>query len=124
MSIGTRPEPLRIIKENAYMVITKAYIHKHKTEKGAWTQAQINALGIKWPPGKGWIKSLIGTEISDKQDKEFRTGIKIYNAVAKTENGKKKIGITKMIDAVDNCSRNEIDMLLDAVSIKLNKLEG
>jgi hypothetical protein len=29
-----------------------------------WKQSQMEALGIKWPPRKGWIKKLTGKQIS------------------------------------------------------------
>lgn len=50
------------------MMITKEWIHAHKTPAGAWNRKQIEALGLTWPARKGWQKRLEGTEISfDKQ---------------------------------------------------------
>jgi len=53
------------------MIISKAWIHAHTTAGGAWNRKQIEALGLKWPQTKGWIKGLAGTEITDKQKAEF-----------------------------------------------------
>ena len=46
------------------MIITKDYINRHKTPKGAWNKKQINALGLEWPPTNGWINRLVGDELS------------------------------------------------------------
>lgn len=49
------------------MILTKQYIDKHKTGKGGWTKKKINALGVDWPPTKGWKQRLIGTVITDEK---------------------------------------------------------
>ena len=51
---------------------------KFRTDRGAWTKPQIEALGIDWPPRKGWIDRIVGKELSaDNQVKfESRVGIK------------------------------------------------
>jgi len=46
------------------MIITKDYLDRHKTPKGAYTKRQIEALGFKWPPRKGWKKIVIGHVIT------------------------------------------------------------
>jgi len=56
------------------VVITKAYLQKHSTKSGAWTKAQINALGLEWPVTKGWQKRLEGTEITREQANDFENG--------------------------------------------------
>ena len=53
------------------MVITEEYIYRHRTKRGAWTKAQILALGLEWPTTKGWIKSVIGKELSTDSAKKF-----------------------------------------------------
>ena len=45
------------------MIITKQWIHAHKTPAGGWNRKQIEALGLTWPARKGWQKRLEGTEI-------------------------------------------------------------
>ena len=42
------------------MKVSREFIMENRTERGAWTYAQIEALGLKWPPLKGWIDSVIG----------------------------------------------------------------
>ena len=53
------------------MIVTKKWIHAHRTPAGAWNRKQIEALGLSWPARKGWIKALEGTEISLKNALEF-----------------------------------------------------
>ena len=46
-------------------MITKDWLHSHKTRAGAWNRKQIEALGLKWPTGKGWQRDLIGSTITE-----------------------------------------------------------
>jgi len=39
-------------------------IHSGKSERGGWTRAQLALLGVTWPPLKGWLSALIGTELA------------------------------------------------------------
>ena len=55
------------------MIITKDWIHAHKTPAGAWNSSQLKALGIKWPAKKGWQNGLVGTEITDAQQQAFES---------------------------------------------------
>lgn len=45
------------------MIITKEWIKAHTTPAGSWNRKQIEALGLTYPPRKGWMKRLEGTEI-------------------------------------------------------------
>lgn len=59
------------------MKLTRTYIMKHRTDKGAWTKPQIEALGIDWPPRKGWINRVINREIDADAQKVFESKIGI-----------------------------------------------
>ena len=56
------------------MIVTREWIFAHRTERGAWTREQIEALGIKWPPRIGWIDRLDGTQITDAAAWDFEMG--------------------------------------------------
>ena len=60
------------------MIITRKYIMKFRTDRGAWTKPQIEALGIEWPPRKGWIDRLHGKHLSRDNQIQFesRLGVK------------------------------------------------
>jgi hypothetical protein len=46
------------------MIITKEYLNKHKTNKGAYTRKQLEILGIGWPPSKKWERLVLDKEIT------------------------------------------------------------
>ena len=56
------------------MKLTHELLMRHRTPKGAWTKAQMLALGLGWPPKPGWMEEVIGNELSDQQFFKF-TGI-------------------------------------------------
>ncbi len=47
------------------MILTKELIHSVKNGTGGWNKPQLELLGVKWPPPKGWIERLAGTEIEE-----------------------------------------------------------
>lgn len=53
------------------MIITNDYLEQNKTPKGAWTKKQLAAIGVNWPPKKGWKKRVIGNEITEEQASKF-----------------------------------------------------
>lgn len=59
------------------MIITRRYLMNHRTQRRAWTRPQIEALGLDWPPRKGWIDSLIGKELSEDNRKAFEAKVTI-----------------------------------------------
>ena len=55
------------------MIVTREWIHGHKTRRGAWNKKQLAVFGVKWPPVQGWISRLEGTRITDQQRREFES---------------------------------------------------
>lgn len=53
------------------MIVTKTWVHAHKTVRGGWTKKQLAVLGVPWPPPKGWLKAVVGTQITESQRIEF-----------------------------------------------------
>lgn len=56
------------------MKLTKDLIFANRTNKGGWTYAQMEALGVTIPPKNGWIESLHNTDISEEQFARFIEG--------------------------------------------------
>ena len=56
----------------ARMKVTRQFIMDNRTPRGSWTQAQIEALGIVWPPRAGWIDGVIGQELTETQVRQFQ----------------------------------------------------
>lgn len=53
------------------MKLTHELIMQYRTPKGGWRKAQIEALGLTWPPQKGWVKEVVGMELTDRQFHQF-----------------------------------------------------
>jgi len=51
--------------------ITKEWLLSNKTPRGSWNKAQLEAIGVRWPPEKGWQGKIDGTLISDIRRKNF-----------------------------------------------------
>lgn len=71
------------------MIVTKQYLNKHKTGKGGWTKKQLVALGVEWPPTKGWKKIVIGHALTDEKVRAFegvtKSNDQIINKVSKDD---------------------------------------
>ncbi|HSH24581.1 MAG TPA: hypothetical protein VLA13_03480 [Massilibacterium sp.] len=45
------------------MIITEQILKEAESINGAWSRKQLETIGIKWPPPKGWKKKIIGTKV-------------------------------------------------------------
>jgi hypothetical protein len=50
--------------------VTKEWLFAYSNQ-GAWTRAQIEALGFDYPPEKGWLKIAVGMTIGPDQKRDF-----------------------------------------------------
>lgn len=50
------------------MKLTRELLH---LKGDGHTRAQLQVLGVEWPPEKGWLSRMIGTEISTERYQEF-----------------------------------------------------
>jgi len=80
------------------MIITKSWIHAHKTAGGAWNRKKIELLGLSWPARKGWINDLVDTEINDIVEHEFERLAKVVGG--KKENTK-YVSVDKRMAAME-----------------------
>lgn len=53
------------------MVVTRYWLTKHKTPNGGYTKEQLAAVGVSWPPQQGWIKRILGNEVTPEQQRIF-----------------------------------------------------
>ena len=53
------------------MKITRDWIMQHRTARGAWTRKQLEAIGVRWPPQRGWVGLSSGQEITADQQARF-----------------------------------------------------
>lgn len=48
------------------VTISPSMLASAKTEAGGYTRAQLEVLGVTWPPTKGWPSALIGKEVEQE----------------------------------------------------------
>lgn len=51
--------------------ITLEIIDKGKSNEGGWNRAQLQVVGVEWPPTKGWKDRLNGTEFTHAELDQF-----------------------------------------------------
>lgn len=51
--------------------ITAELVAMGRSARGGWTKAQLELLGVTWPPDKGWKERVIGVEIGVAIMKRF-----------------------------------------------------
>ena len=54
------------------MIVTKQWLKDNATLNGSWTRAQLNVLGIEWPPAKGWQDRISGKVLNDREVEQFK----------------------------------------------------
>src|ERR1700687_3456279 len=52
-------------------LITRAFIMAGASAKGGWNRAQLETLGVSWPPRAKWISRIVGRGISDEAGEDF-----------------------------------------------------
>lgn len=53
------------------MKLTHDLLMQYRTPKGLWRKVQLHALGLAWPPPHGWIKQVVGMELTERQFQQF-----------------------------------------------------
>lgn len=53
------------------MVVTDEWIRNNTTLANGWKAVQLKALGVDWPPRKGWKQRVIGMTITTEQQEIF-----------------------------------------------------
>lgn len=53
------------------MKLTKQMIFAGRSVRGGWNAKQLALLGVAWPPKKGWIWKIAGTEIPGERYARF-----------------------------------------------------
>jgi len=100
------------------MILTKQYINSHRTDKGGITKAQVEALGLKWTPPAGWVKRLIGTEISDQQARKFEEGKLIK---VKTTTTKANKASSLFVSSIKDLSDDKFKKVMAAMNEELER---
>lgn len=51
--------------------VTESWIREFQSREGGWTRDQQESLGLAWPPREGWIRRVVGMQISDERRTRF-----------------------------------------------------
>jgi hypothetical protein len=100
------------------MILTKKYINSHRTDKGGITRAQVEALGLKWTPQAGWVKRLVGTEISDEQARKFEEGKLIKVKTTKTSINK---AFSLFVNTIEDLSDDKFKQVMAIMNTDLER---
>lgn len=77
------------------------WINKHRTKNGAWTAAQVEAIGLKFNQlSKGWTRKLAGHKITYTQKKLFEDGKHIYAKKRKQLNKLAEQDLEKLLEPI------------------------
>ena len=49
------------------MKLTHDILMQYRKPAGLWRKVQLQALGLSWPPAHGWIKQVVGMELTERQ---------------------------------------------------------
>jgi hypothetical protein len=85
------------------MVITREYLLLHRTDKGSWTKAQFDILGLSWPPRKNWISLIVNKEVTDEQAKRFEEAkyIGSHSLLAKIKSYTRKLHNKEVLHLIE-----------------------
>ncbi len=72
------------------MIVTEAFLDENRTERGAWTRAQVVALGLRWPLDRNWKREVIGKEITNAQADAFIRGWGVFSSRTRKKNEKRE----------------------------------
>lgn len=59
------------MKQTTEHVVTLEWLKKHATARGGYTKAQMQALGLAWPPVAGWQKAAVGMVVPMDHAQKF-----------------------------------------------------
>ena len=57
--------------ENQKILLTKERLYRGGTSGCGFNRFQLEVLGVEYPPRKGWIRRLVGTEMTLEQYAKF-----------------------------------------------------
>lgn len=45
------------------VTLTEGDLRAGASERGGFNREQLAAIGVEWPPARGWLKELVGTQL-------------------------------------------------------------
>lgn len=53
--------------------VTEDWVKANRSGKGGWNRQQLELLGVKWPPIRGWLNETVGRQITDVDKQRFES---------------------------------------------------
>ena len=99
------------------ITVDKKFIMNNRTARGAWTRAQLNIIGVDWPPAQGWIARVAGKQITESEAEEFKrlSGVK---SKGKSSLEKNYLGVLSQIKMLED---SMIDNLLERLTKEVQR---
>jgi hypothetical protein len=95
------------------MIITQACLDYWKTARGGFTRAQLNILGLDWPPLPNWKETILGKEIDEALFQEvYDAKFLLSKRTLEKRTGKKKDFSQRAKEVVDHAT-GEIHQVYD-----------
>jgi hypothetical protein len=54
--------------------ITEDLLSRGRSAAGGWTRAQLELIGVPWPPVAGWKVTVLGGDLTDAEAASFIAG--------------------------------------------------
>jgi len=96
------------------LIINQSLINKFKSSKGGFSNKSLEVFNVKYPLINGWMKELIGQEISEKRVLHY------YNKLNKYNENKSINNNIKHKDSLEN----KLDMILNTLSLLNDRIEA
>lgn len=74
------------------IILTRENLHALASKADGFTAATIHALGVPWPPRKGWLSALIGQSIPDTQYQKALEGRCVKAKSSRRDQGQTSLG--------------------------------
>ena len=102
------------------ITVDKKFIMNNRTARGAWTRAQLNIIGVDWPPAQGWIARVTGKQITESEAEEFKrlSGVK---SKGKSSLEKNYLGVLSQIKMLED---SMIDNLLERLTKEVKRRQA
>lgn len=91
----------------------------NRTPKGSWTKSQLIAIGVGWPAEKGWLRKVVGNEISEENASIFESKMKANGREPMID-----INAKEVIKNIQELSDGTFSILARAMNFELERRDS
>jgi len=59
------------MRDKESVQVTARLLYMGESKNGGWNREQLAVFGVHWPPGRDWMRSVIGMYITQKEADRF-----------------------------------------------------